>query len=312
MNTKYLYWLGCFCCVVVLFAALAFGYLRYQEGRNVRGKYTFSNTRQNISRLAKITMITPENGEINIVRQGEAWVFHEAHDYFANVEMLSEFYKMVNNSIILEVDSESSPDKFGLDLDADNKPKLGTIVRTYDDEGVLLDDVVLSSIADTHFHRYARLTNRPYIYTVTEAVRFSGSTEAWLPYPLFGIPLEVVESLVWNSETYTGKNFEKLLQHSAKGRRVLHALQFVEYQGLIPVMDFIEAYPEAKARNIRVITTTGLVYDMQVYYAEESYWLRVVLASTKVPRKAVPDFVRNNQKYFNKWLFQMTDEAFRL
>lgn len=308
MKNKYLYWLGYFCCGVLLFLGTALGYLHYQEGRDVRGKYTFDKTRQNINRLTKITLTTPGSGEINIVRQGDTWVFKEAHDYFANVEMLSEFYKMVNNSIIIAVDDKSSADKFGLELDADNKPKLGTIVKTYDDEGELLDDIVLSSITDERYNRYAKLTKRPYIYTVTQAARFSGSVEAWLPYPLLGIPQEIVQSLTWNSQTYEEQNFENLLLHSAKGRQVVRSLQFIEYQGLIPVIDFVEAYPQARARNIRVTTIAGLVYDMQIYFVEDSYWLKVALGSTKVPRKVVPDFVRKNQKYFNRWLFQLTDE----
>lgn len=308
MKNKYLYWLLYFGCAVVLFLGVAFWYLRYQDGRNVRGKYTFSNTRQNISRLGKITMITPENGEINIMRQGDKWIFKEAHDYFVNVEMLSEFYKMVNNSVIIAIDDKSSSEKFGLDLDKNNKPTLGTIVQTYDDEGKVLDSIILSSITDLNYNRYARLTNRPYIYTITEATGFSGLAESWLPYPLLGIPQDIVEALVWNSETYEKKNFKNLLQHSAKGRRVIHSLQFVGYEGLIPVMDFVEAYPEAKAHNIRVITATGLIYDMQVYFVEDSYWLKVTLASKKVSRREVPSFIQANQKYFDKWLFQLSDE----
>lgn len=308
MKSKYLYWLGCFCGFVLVFAVAAFLYLQYHEGRNVRGQYTFVHTRQNINRLSKITLISRDSGEMNIVRQGDTWIFKEANDYFANVEMLAEFYKMVNNSIILTVDDETAPEKYGLQLNTKGVPEYAIIVRTYDDNGDLLDDIVLSKIYDDKRNRYARLTNRPYVYTVNNAARFSGMAESWLPYPLLNIRPETIDSLEWHDTFYNHQNFENLLQTSAEGREVVRSLQFVEYQGLVPVMDFIKAYPQARAQNIRVITTVGLVYDMQVFYVENSYWLRVVLASAKIARKAVPDFIRNNQKYFDRWLFQLTDE----
>lgn len=308
MKNKYLYFAAYFCGAVILLAVLAFEYMQYQQGRNVRGQYTFANTRQHISELARIKIITALDGEINIIREDNVWRFKEANNYFANVEMLSEFYKMINNSIILTVSDKMSPEQIGLAINKDGKPNSGTIVETYDTQGQLLDSLVLADFVDVDDHRYARLTNRPYIYMINGAVRFSGRAETWLPYPLLSIPQNIVEEFVWNGETYNRYYFEKLLQHSAKGRMVMQILRFIEYQGLTTTLDFVKAYPMAKSKKIKVVTIAGLIYNLYVYHAEGTYWLKVTLSSTKVPHKEVIPFIKNNQKYFDKWMFQLNDQ----
>lgn len=310
MKNKYLYYAGVFCCAVVIMLLGVFGYMKYQEGRNVRGQYTFDNTRKNISRLSRISLITPESGEINIIREGNTWKFKEAASYFANVEMLSEFYKMVNNSIILSVTTDSDLQKYDLQTDGDKN--ISTIIRTYDDENQLLDALVFAPVVDVDNQRYARLENRPFVYTINATERFSGNAESWLPYPLLSITQNIVEEFEWNGEVYNRHYFEKLLQHSAKGRAIMQILQFIEYYGLTTAKDFVHAYPMARARKAKVVTIAGLVYNLYFYRVEGDYWIRIKLTSTKVPHKEVPAFIRNNSKYFDKWIFRLTEEQGRL
>ena len=108
MKNKYLYYAGVFCCAVVIMLLGVFGYMKFQEGRNVRGQYTFDNTRKNISRLSRISLITPESGEINIIREGNTWKFKEAASYFANVEMLYVFYTLIIPENLREVNLDFS------------------------------------------------------------------------------------------------------------------------------------------------------------------------------------------------------------
>ena len=100
MNKKYIRRAFVFLCFAVLVFVAALWYRNGIEAGQVRGKYAFIQTRNNIRSLQRIQMTTAESGEINVYRKGEDWHFKEAKDYFINVNRLADFYNMVNNSLV--------------------------------------------------------------------------------------------------------------------------------------------------------------------------------------------------------------------
>ena len=47
---------------------------------------------------------------------------------------------------------------------------------------------------------------------------------------------------------------------------------------------------------------------LNIYFADNTYWLTIHLQMNKIARKEVGAFVGENQKYFKDWIFQLNDE----
>ena len=140
MNKKYIEGVVLFVLLALFVLGGAWLYSRNKEGSNLRGKYTFAETRDKINYLGSIKMVSPENGEITIYRlEDGSWRFKEAKEYFVNEEMLAAFFKMIKSSIILSAVQPKGDFAEKNNLTAEK----GILLKTYDYDGKLLDDVIL-------------------------------------------------------------------------------------------------------------------------------------------------------------------------
>lgn len=309
MNKRYLVFAALFALVALLLLGASLYYRNYVSFANQRGQYTFAQTRQNISRMARIQMITADDGEINIIRDGGLWRLREAAGYYINNAMLAAFYQMVNNSVIMTVQKSDTAQIAALQLaaptdDAELAAK-GTEVAVYDDEGVLLDHLIISKPLKDSDYRYARHTGSPYVYTISSAGIFAGDGQSWVPYPLLKISDDMIDALIID-----GKILDRQLLHDIEPylsfiRDIKQTLGFVRYDGIALQSDFFAAFPDIKPQTLQVLTPVGLLYTLDVYAADNAFWLTVKLERGKLSSRQVAEFIRDNQHYFDGWIFKL-------
>ena len=293
--------------LVALGASLIF--IDKQNELNVRGKYTFNNSKDDVQKISLIKINTYENGEINIYYKDGVWKFKEAADYFINPQMLANFYNMINNSIIIDVnkvDDNTLKEKNLLSYkEAENGIGQGVEIQTIDEKGNILDDFIIGNKTDKPEHYFVRKANTNYMYNVSSIRGFSGLAQAWIPYPLLSVENFMIEALVIDRKYIDRELLDKVSTNSEFIKAILRSLNFLEYDGITTRDDFFEAYPKARYHQLKVITVLGLVYVFDIYKVDDNYWLKLTLETTKIPDKDVIPFVENNQKYFEDWMFQM-------
>ncbi len=301
--------------VLIATAALLFSdwYKQYKKDANVLGKYTFAETRQNIRRMVHIRITSTANDTFNLFRQGEYWRFQEAADYFVNPDSLANLYNMINNSVIINVQPGDKKlfAEAGLVMPtatkADTKFK-GTRIEIFDDEELLLNDLIIGNSLDGSEYHYARQTNGSYVYNVSQIGIFSGSPQSWIPYPLLKIKENMIEALVLDGRILSRQLLHDIKPHLTFIKELLDALSFLRYDGIAKLSEFKQTFPDTQPQTIKVITPLGLIYTLNVYHNDNTYWLTVRLQMDKIARTEVAAFIGENQKYFKDWVFQLSPE----
>lgn len=306
MSKKYILGVVLFVFMALFILGGAWIYSRYEQQSNVRGEYAFAATRDKISYLGRISITTPQNGEINIYRVSDgSWRFKEAKDYYINENMLASFYRMVKNSVIVTV--KSSDEDF-LDKNDLNAGK-GTEIRTYDFDGKLLDYVILGKrAAEQHLVLARNGINPLYAFGISSVDDFSGLAQAWIPYPLLNIKTSEIKAVTINGKKTDYQEFNSLLQHSGAWRNFARALDFLDYQGLTFKSDLADLPPETKIRQIDVLMLTGMFYKLTVLNVSDAYWLVVSMDAKKVFLAEAINVAAENYKYYADWVFQLSDE----
>ena len=305
MNKKYI-------CLAFLFVIIAFMALvgswfwaRYRESANVRGEYVFAVTRGNMENLHHIQIISPNGAEINLYREEEVWKFREANNYFANTDSIASFLYMVNTSIIYDVGTieKGTEDKYGLD------EQNAVMVKTYDANGALLDEVIFGKLDGEGKYRFAG--DKKYkkrFYKITSDSGFSDFAQNWIPYPLLNIDRGDVIGLDTAIGKLAGRELNTFERRYIYWHKILDNLSFIDYMGLSLKTDLRNLPEKIVPHRLDIIMIGGLIYQFDVYYIEDSYWLAITLKTEKIARKEVFPFVEENQKYFADWLFHLNFE----
>ena len=313
MTKKYL--IRAFVFVLIATAALLLSgwYKQYKKDANVLGKYTFAETRQNIRRMAHIRITSTANDTFNLFRQGEYWRFQEAADYFVNPDSLANLYNMINNSVIMNVQPGDKKlfAEAGLVMPTAAKANAkfkGTRIEIFDDEEILLNDLIIGNGLDDGEYHFARQTNGSYVYNVSQIGIFSGSPQSWIPYPLLKIKENMIEALVLDGRILSRQLLHDIKPHLSFIKELLDTLSFLRYDGIAKLAEFKQTFPDAQPQTIKVITPLGLIYALSIYHSDNTYWLTVRLQMDKIARTEVAAFIGENQKYFKDWIFQLSPE----
>lgn len=313
MNRKSLKIVSLFILIVIVVLSGVLLYRKYTDAERVRGQYTFANVRQDIKDIGKIVLTTPASGEVTIYRAGDTWRFKEASDYFVNMKMLSNFYTMVNGSVIISV-QKAMPDLLKHHNllaagESENGENMGTEVAVYNSEGALLDDIIIGERNDENAaYVSARPKGKNYIYTISNVGRFSGAAQAWIPYPLLQITNPHINSIETDNVKLDRRQLTKLTYDSVRIGKMMDVLTFLNYQGIVKKTDFFANVGAVSPKEIKFNMIGGLVYVFRIYYVDDYYWLTIDLAADQIAHKEIIPFVRDNQKYFSDWAFQLFDE----
>lgn len=313
MNKKSLKIVSLFAFVLVVILLGVLGYRKLTNEENLRGQYAFAQVKNDIKDLNKITMTTPRSGVINIYRQGDFWHFKEASDYFVNMDMLSHFYEMINNSIVASVEKGTDELLKRNDLLSEEESEggvgQGTEIAIYNSRDELLSHMIIGKRVDAdNDYVYARKKDGRYIYKISDVGRFSGEAPAWMPYPLLQIEAAYLDNVEMDGKVFSHQQLMRQPFRSSRVRKVLHSVAFVDYQGIVKKEDFFASAQNLALKEIKFNMIGGFGYVLHIYKTNEYYWLEVTLVANSLAHPAVGPFVKDNQQYFSDWVFQLYDD----
>lgn len=309
MNKKYIAGAFLFVLIGCLILLGSWFYVCYRNSANVRGNHVFANTRNNMEKLSSVKITAPDNSTITLYREDGVWKFKEANDYFANTDAISNFFYMVYNSIIYDVNDLQSGEKEKYGLDENH----ATLIRTFSEDGQLLDEVVFgANIENSEYRAASNPLYKNRYYKITAAGGFSDLAFDWIPYPLLNINKEQITGLVTSSGKINKAEIDSLQQRFLLWHRFIEALGFIDYHGITLKSDLQNTPHKVVSHRFDVIMIGGLIYQFDVYNTGNSYWLGITLKTEKIARKEVFPFVLENQKYFSDWLFHLNSEQGQL
>lgn len=306
MNKKYIAGGILFVLAALSFLWGAWFYSQYKKSADVRGRYAFSRTREKINYLGSIQIYTKAGGKISLFRLSDgSWRFKEAKEYYVNEDRLSDFFRMVKNSIV--VSAVEADDTFlqKNNLTADS----GISIKTYDYDGNLLDDIIIGNQDEQNNMMWInKAENVGFAYMVSSNGKLSGEAPDWLPYPLLTIKTSDIKSVTINGKKTDFVQLKKNLRHSAIWRDFARVLEFVEYFGLTFKSDLADLSEDVKIRNIDVGMMNGMIYKLTILNVEDSYWLIISMDANKVFTTEAIDIATDTYRYYADWIFHLSDE----
>ena len=281
---------------VILFTS--FIYIQKQHEKNLRGTYTFSNTKDNIHIMKTIKIKNNENEELTIYREKDVWKIKEAADYYVNPHILVNFYDMIHNSIITTVLEEEYNDE------TENK----TIIETYSEDNNLLDRIILGKEAENKKYKYAVINNNSISYLINNTEKFSSDLYDWVPHPLLRLPYQDISFLEIDGKKINKNILEKILPYYEEIAKGLKFFSYMTYESIIKKEDIFKIIPQDKPHNITITISSGIMYSFDIYKTGDLYLISITLNTTRIPRKEANEFVKNNQPYYSDWLFAINSD----
>lgn len=302
MNKKYFISAFIFVLISAICGIGAWLYTSWYNSLSVDGTPTFAATKAKMSHLGKIKITSPDGSVITLSRQEGIWHFEEAKNYFTNLNQMNDLLRMLNDSAIISTDetSRNQLERRGLD------DKSGVLLQTYTLDNKILDQLIIGK-KDGKKICYARLPqSEKYTSRISSCGSFSGYAGDWIPYPLLSLPHDAIERIKTpEKEMYRDAIHEQIMQ-SSEMRQVILALGAVDYQGIAFRKELLND-EEAKTatRQLEVELKDGLVYVFNIHLIDGTYWLEPNMKVGKIARQSVPQFIENNRRYFENWLFQL-------
>ena len=300
MNKKYI--LAAFIFALVALIGL-YGIISHQKQNAVsaRGHYAFEQMRPKVPLMSHIRLQNSDKDEINLYHQGNLWHFHEAADYFVNNETLAAFYDFINNSIITDIQKASA------EQIADFRTQ-STEVHIFDDNKNLLAHFWLAENTNSNKTRNTLLPENNYIYTVSRARIDFGAPDAWVPMPLLQIPYDDITGIDFDKQYINGQALEVARKQFDFIKDLTDALGYTLYDGIVARTDFLQDYPDLEPQTIKVHLFGGLIYQLDTYAVDNTYWLSITISTERIVRTPVVKVAESLQPFYADWLFQLNDE----
>ena len=306
MNKKHIFIIVGFVLLSMILLPVGYRFYKQYKEQNLRGEYAFSTTRQNIRRLAGVEINSAENGTVSLRKKDSVWHFVQASDYFANSEAVAELYKMINTAVISSVvPADFAKQKLLTENETKNAAQRGVEIKTYDSDGVLLDSAVISK-QDKSDQYILRYEGGHYTYLISSGFEAMEKPQTWVPYPLLSVLPEHILQIKSAERSISAAYIRQNATRNLFLQNLLMNLQLVEYDGIIKKTDAPEVQ-NLVPRHWQIVTPVGLIYDLNIYKDSLIYWLEIGLSSVKIPHKEVPEFIQNNQRYFDQWFFMLND-----
>ena len=288
--------------IALLTGAILLTNWRFPKQSN--GELVFAATYKDGTKLDKI-VLTSSKGNITLQKEGGYWVVKEADYYYASTELLNQLLINFNNSTYygevpfsLEQIKEKELDENGIQI------------TTYQQDN-LLNSVIIGKAAEKEGYYFAKPQSKKDIWLIDGNYNLPKEFYSWIMQPISELPPEMVEQIEVEDKIVRRENKiqpffgEKGISSSAFG--LANAAAYVTAENVLSAQNFDEtAYPKQKI--IRFMTFQGLIVEYHLYSDDKSYWLKITLSTTPLPKKSVNTYIEYNQIFYDGWYFKLSTE----
>lgn len=274
------------------------------------GSLFFEETAKDGLSINKIIVKMPQM-QATLYLDGKFWRIKEADDYYAGLITINGLFNAINEAKILSVVKQKITSDMQLAYPENKEtPAAGISIQTFNKNGVKVDDVIIGANQDGHY--YARYANSDTPMLISGNFALPDRLHYWLQQPLMMLSEKSVETVIMQSETGQQLAFRQdatspfynLQQQETNISAFLEqfsSLGFVSVKASenTPLAD------ELPKKAIVIFLESGLIYGVEVYENEDSYWVRINLSTTSLPTKLASDYIKNSSFLYKNWFFKI-------
>ena len=276
------------------------------------GNLFFEETAKDGLNITKIKIKT-QKMQATLYREDKFWHVKEADGYYAGLVITNSLFNTLNEAKIQSVIRKGITSDMQLAF-PENKdtPSAGISIQTFNNSGAKINDVIIGAEDDGFY--YARYADSSTPMLISGDFNLPERLDYWLQQPLITLSERSVETIITQSETEQQFAFRRepaspfydLNQKEINISTFLEqfaALNFtsVKISENTPLKD---ALPK---KAIVIFTESGLIYGIEVYEYETSYWVRINLSTTSLPTKLASDYIKDSSFLYKDWFFKIDD-----
>ena len=265
-----------------------------------RGNYFFENTK-NSSALKLFRLRFPDNKTVTLEKKDNFWRIKEADDYFVDFAKINTFMKLIFQTIIYRADY----------IDSEKLPALMSdtlSIISVDEKGTILDTAIISPKSENNKFNYATLNNDNLLYQINGSFELSPFFADWIQSPLLAIPDNDIKFI------HTDE-FHAYRRYPSDELRLKDATQDVpQLRNLISSLWYLSAVDVKQAvhfksndytsqRKYEITTFSGLIYELNLVYNANEYWLSINLREDVLISNQARVFFDENRVLYEDWYF---------
>ncbi len=271
---------------LLIWATSAFFHNAKYFQKNI-GDLVFRNTVESTQNLQEI-IITQNEKTATLVLEDSLWRVKEHNSYYANYNLLIGLFNSFN-TLYLSGQPTTIQDDTSFNI------------KTFDKSGDILDDI---SFDDKNV-----IYDDKNIFSYTGNINIPEETFSWLQQPLLNLEERHVESINCQDKTTSRMSYtDKLINNSGNKDKLFSTIIFLSFSDVLPKEDF--DFQTAKLENtIKLTTFEGLVITLNIFSHENEYFVEQKLSTTKLPTKAINDYIEENNFLYEGWIFKISKPA---
>ena len=292
--------------VVLLIGAILLTNWRFPRQSN--GELVFASTYQDGTKLDKIVLTGPD-GTTTLQKEGGYWVVKEADYYYASTELLNRLLTDFNNSTYygevpfsLEQLKEKHLDETGIQIATFQQDKL-------------LNSITIGKAAEKESYYFAKPRGKEEIWLIDGKYNLPKEFYSWIMQPVSELPPEMVEQIEVSGKIARRDNPTQpfFVDNGiiSQAKALTDAAAYVLAENVLSAQNFDEnTYPQQK--TIKFTTFQGLIIEFHLYSDDKSYWLKITLSTTPLPKRSVNAYIEDNQIFYDGWYFKIPNEQGKL
>ncbi len=277
------------------------------------GGYVFAKTINSKTGFSKVKITKPQMS-VTFEEDNGIWMVKEADYYFANTQILKNLLNDIQNAKLSHPQefSEEMMTKNSLNEPSKDDPHSGTLIETFEDNGQLLDSIIIGNKTENRTSSFVRHSDKEEIWRTDKAFEMPDEQYSWLLQPLLAYQPELFESIeiVNGAESRNIYRTDTVYPFIDKNKKevnpiaLLERFRYLVAEEILSAQNFDEnLFPHHK--KIILTTFNGLVTNLDLFYDRENFWFKISLSKAVLITPTVNDYINNNAFLYENWYFKI-------
>lgn len=267
-----------------------------------RGNYFFEKTKAS-SALAYFRLNFPNNTTITLEKKENFWRIREADGYYADFAKINSFMKLIFQATVYRADY-IDPEKLFFSV----HDSLGIV--SVDDQNQVLDTALIAPKNESNKFYYATLNGNNLLYQINGLFDISPFFSDWIQSPLLAIPDKDIKSIHTDKfhayRSYPSDTI-KLSETAQDVPQLQNLMNSLWYLSAIDVKraDHFNLQDYSLQKAYKITTFSGIIYDLNLFYNADEYWLSIALSSANLITNHAQHFLNENRMLYDGWYFRL-------
>lgn len=288
------------CLISLLFAITAILTTNYKYPEQTQGRLLFARSYQEGSRVNHIEI--SQGGHKTTLKNSDGyWRVSQMADYYANPQLTAQLLTNLNRAVYLMQHADTTQHLNDTGLEQNQVLS----IRTFSGDQ-LIDDVNIGTRTANGLN-FVRIPLNGEIWLADGNWHFPADPASWIIQPVLELPIDMVEKIKIHHQIFFRNSPYQTFMDSNENKNYLE--NCLENFSWLPAESVSRENISSSPETFEVTTFDGLIFLLNLYHQNDSYWLSVTLSTSPLPTSAVSAYISDNAFLYDGWYFKIPAAA---